>query len=79
MKLSKFDIHNIVEYIRSVGVQFDAVDVEEDITRVLWQYGYYDGFSADDLDALKRELHPLGLRHELAEVARSFMVEPEVC
>ena len=70
MRLSEFEIHRIVEYIKSVGVEFDAVDVEEDIMAVLGKYGFCEVLSEEDCEALRRELEVLGLAHEVAEVAR---------
>lgn len=68
--MNKHYINQVVEHIRSVGVWFDAADVEEDVESVLWQCGFGDGFPDEDLAMLKSELLPLGLKHELAEVAR---------
>lgn len=76
MKLSQYGIHRIVEYIRAVGVDFDAADVEEDVMAVLMRYGFCDGFSDADLEALGQELLPLGLRQELAEISRAYFIEP---
>jgi len=66
--MSAKEVHQVVEYIRSVGVEFDAADVEEDVEGVLWQYGFYDGFSDEDLAKLKEELMPFGLEREIAEI-----------
>lgn len=68
--MNKQYINQVVEHIRSAGVWFDAADVEEDVESVLCQCGYWDGFPDEDLAMLKRELHTLGLKHELAEVSR---------
>lgn len=53
MKLNKQEVHRIVEYIKIVGADLDAADVEEDVEGVLWQYGYYDSLSDEDLEAIK--------------------------
>ena len=63
-------INQIVEYIKSVGIEFDAADVEEDIEDVLWKYGFCDGFPEEDLEVLRKELLPLGLSREVSEIAR---------
>ena len=80
MKLSQNDVHRIVEYIKIVGIDFDAADLEDlnGVEQVLWRYGYSDSWSDKDLEVLKQELLPLGLQHEVAEVTRMVLVE-EVC
>lgn len=73
MKLSQQQLHQIVEYIKSVGIEFDAADVEEDVEGVLWQYGFLDSFLDADLQVLKGELLPLGLEKEVAEIQRCLV------
>ena len=70
MQLNQMEIHKMVEYIRAVGVEFDAADVEEDVEGVLWQYGFCDSLSDEDLGALRQELMPLGVERQAAEVVR---------
>jgi len=69
MKLSPIEVHQIIEYIKLAGVEFDAADVDEDVTSVLWQYGYCDSLGEEDLAALRQELLPLGLKREVAEIS----------
>ena len=64
------EVNQVVSYIKTVGVDFDAADVEEDVEGVLRQYGYYESFPDEALEVLRKELLPLGLRREIREVAR---------
>jgi hypothetical protein len=68
MTLNPFELHSIVEYIRNVGVDFDAADIDEDFVGVLSQYGVSVA-SETDLEILRKELLPLGLQRELGEIA----------
>lgn len=63
------EVHSIVEFIKSCGVDFDACDIDEDFDGVLAQYGVVVE-TAEDLEALRRELLPLGLQRELREIVR---------
>ena len=62
----------MVEWIKMVGVEFDAADLVDvdDVERVLWKYGFYDSFPEEDLEVLRKELLPLGLSREVSEIAR---------
>ena len=77
MKLSQNDMHRIVEYIKSMGVSFDAADLADldGTEEVLWTYGYHDTWSDEDLKRLRQELLPLGLQHEVAEIRRIVVQE----
>ena len=62
--------HMIVEYIKSVGINFDTIDLEEDIYSVLASYGIYHELNSIELDNVMKDLFSLALDYEVSEVIR---------
>lgn len=70
-KMNCLKLNRIVEYIRQQGAfPFDVIDVEERLNEVLFSFGIFGDFGADEQQILKKDLTAIALQEEFAEMER---------
>jgi hypothetical protein len=68
MQINRQIIHNVVEYIKQSGFEFDCHDVLEDTEGILDYYGIFNTFNQEELDLLIRELLRLAEERQTQEI-----------
>jgi hypothetical protein len=68
MQINRQIVHNIVEYIKQSGFEFDCHDVLEDTQRILDYYGIFNTFNHEELELLKNELLKLAEQRQTQEI-----------
>ena len=75
-KMNCLKLNRIVEYIRQQGTfPFDVIDVEKRLNEVLFSFGIFGDFGADEQQILKKDLMAIALQEEFAEMERLVEIE----
>lgn len=70
-KMDRINTHNMVEYIKTQPeFPFDAIDVEQSLDDVLNYFGLHPKLDEQERHEITRDLLPLALSAELAEMQR---------
>jgi len=62
------EIHNIIEYIKQAGFEFDCQDVLEDTQSIFDHYGVFNNFNQEGFELLKGELLKLAEERQTQEI-----------
>lgn len=77
MEIDRQSIHNIVEYIKTCGFEFDCHDVTEDTQRILDHYGIISNFNQQELELLEEELLKLAEQRQTQEILHLIENKPD--
>jgi hypothetical protein len=68
MQINRQIIHNVVEYIKQSGFEFDCHDVLEDTEGILDYYQIFNRFNQEEFKLLKNELLRLAEERQTQEI-----------
>jgi len=76
-QIKKQEIHNIIEYIKQAGFEFDCQDVLEDTQNILDHYGIFNNFNQEEFELLKSEFLRLAEERQTQEILNLIENHPE--
>jgi len=77
MQIDRQSIHNIVEYIKTCGFEFDCHDVKENTQRILDYFGIINNFNQQEYRLLKKELLQMAEQHQTREILQLIQNNPD--
>ncbi|MCK4385704.1 MAG: hypothetical protein KAW16_05810 [candidate division Zixibacteria bacterium] len=77
MQIDRQSIHNIIEYIKHCGFEFDCHDVKENTQRILDYFGIINNFNQQEYRLLKKELLKLAEQYQTREILQLIENSPD--
>jgi len=77
MEIDRQSIHNIVEYIKHCGFEFDCHDVKENTQRILDHFGIINNFNQQEYQVLKKELLKMAEQYQTREILQLIENNPD--